>query len=69
MVGKGLIGGSYKPLSEDAISKVHQTAMRIIEEVGFEVNSEEALNHFKKAGAWTSRGTTVRACHSERRWS
>ena len=53
MVGKGLIGGSYKPLSDDAISKVHQTAMRIMEEVGFEVNSEAALNHFKKAGAWT----------------
>jgi trimethylamine--corrinoid protein Co-methyltransferase len=53
MAGKGLIGGSYKPLSEDGISKVHQTSMRIIEEVGFEVNSEEALNHFKKAGAWT----------------
>lgn len=53
MVGKGLTGGSYKPLSEDAISKVHQTVMRIIEEVGFEVNSKEALNLFKEAGAWT----------------
>ncbi|MFC1958153.1 trimethylamine methyltransferase family protein [Chloroflexota bacterium] len=53
MVSKGLIGGSYKPLSGDAISKLHQTVMRIIEEVGFEVNSEEALKLFKGAGAQT----------------
>ena len=53
MIRKGISSGSYKPLTEDAISKIHQTAMRIIEEVGFEVNSEEALKLFKKAGAWT----------------
>ncbi|MFC2024804.1 trimethylamine methyltransferase family protein [Chloroflexota bacterium] len=52
MIRKGLAGGSYKPLTEESISKVHQTVMRIIEEVGFEVNSKEALNLFKKAGAW-----------------
>jgi len=53
MIRKGISGGSYKPLAEAAVNKVHQTAMQIIEEVGFEVNSEEALNLFKKAGAWT----------------
>ncbi|MFC2071470.1 trimethylamine methyltransferase family protein [Chloroflexota bacterium] len=53
MIRKGIAGGSYKPLAEAAVNKVHQTAMRIIEEVGFEVNSEEALKLFKKAGAWT----------------
>jgi trimethylamine--corrinoid protein Co-methyltransferase len=56
MAGKGLIGGSYKPLSEDSVSKVHQTVMRVIEEVGFEVNSEEALKLFKGAGAITDDG-------------
>lgn len=53
MIRKGIAGGSYKPLDGEALKKVHQTAMRVIEEVGFEVNSEEALNLFKKAGAWT----------------
>ncbi len=53
MIRKGIAGGSYKPLSDEALNKIHQTAMRIIEEVGFEVNSEEALELFKKAGAWT----------------
>jgi trimethylamine--corrinoid protein Co-methyltransferase len=52
MVRKGLTGGSFKPLNEESISRVHQTAMRIIEEVGFEVNSDTALELFKGAGAW-----------------
>ena len=56
MIRKGIAGGTYKPLDEESLKKVHQTAMRIIEEVGFEVNSEEALNLFKKAGAWTDEG-------------
>ncbi|MFC1904551.1 trimethylamine methyltransferase family protein [Chloroflexota bacterium] len=51
MIRKGLDGGSFKPLTEESIAKVHQTAMRIIEEVGFEVNSEAALELFKGAGA------------------
>jgi trimethylamine--corrinoid protein Co-methyltransferase len=52
MVRKGLAGGNFKPLTEESVARIHQTAMRVIEEVGFEVNSEAALNLFKKAGAW-----------------
>jgi trimethylamine--corrinoid protein Co-methyltransferase len=52
MVRKGLTGGSFKLLSEDDINKIHQTAMRVIEEVGFEINSELALRLFAGAGAW-----------------
>jgi len=51
MIRKGLTGGSFKPLTEASIHKVHQTAMRIIEEVGFEVNSETVLGLFETAGA------------------
>ena len=51
MIRKGLTGGSFKLLTEASIHKVHQTAMRIIEEVGFEVNSETALELFEMAGA------------------
>ena len=43
MIRKGLPGGSFKPLTGESIHKIHQTAMRVIEEVGFEVNSESAL--------------------------
>ena len=52
MIRRGLDGGSFKPLTEESIHRVHQTAMRVIEEVGFEVNSEAALELFKTAEAW-----------------
>ncbi len=56
MTRRGLPGGSYKPLDEESIAKIHQTAMRIIEEVGFEINSEEALQLFTGAGATVDEG-------------
>jgi len=55
MIRKGLAGGSYRPLTEDSIIKIDRTVMRVIEEVGFEVNSEAALNLFEQAGAWVDR--------------
>jgi len=55
MIRKGLAGGSYRPLTEDSIIKIDHTVMRVIEEVGFEVNSEAALNLFEEAGAWVDR--------------
>jgi trimethylamine--corrinoid protein Co-methyltransferase len=48
---KEIEGGSYKPLSEESIGRVHETVMRVFEEVGIEVNSKEALNLFKRTGA------------------
>ncbi|MBA7605968.1 Glycine betaine methyltransferase [subsurface metagenome] len=52
MIQNGLTGGSFKTLTEESIDRIHQTAMRVFEEVGFEVNSEAALEFFKRAGAW-----------------
>ncbi len=51
MARKGIPGGSYKPLSDESVQKIHQTAMRLIEEVGFQVNSEAAMKLFAEAGA------------------
>jgi trimethylamine--corrinoid protein Co-methyltransferase len=48
---KGLEGGSYKPLSEDDIAQIHDTSMRVFEDVGFQVNSDRALTFFQDAGA------------------
>jgi len=55
MIRKGLVSGSYRPLTEDSVAKIDQTVIRVIEEVGFEVNSEAALNLFEQAGAWVDR--------------
>jgi len=52
---KGLAGGSFKPLDDEAVKRIHETAMRVIEEIGFEVNSEEALELFAGAGARVNR--------------
>ncbi|MFC1968667.1 trimethylamine methyltransferase family protein [Chloroflexota bacterium] len=55
MIRKGLAGGRYKPLTEEDVHKIHQTAMRVIQEVGSEVNSEAALGLFEGAGAYVDR--------------
>ncbi len=51
MTRKGLEGGSFKVLDDQSVLKIHQAAMQVIEEVGFEVQSETALDLFSKAGA------------------
>ena len=56
MVRKGLAGGSFKPLTTESISRVHETALSIIEEVGFAVNSKIALGFFEGAGAYVDKG-------------
>ena len=51
MIRMGLPGGSFKPLTEESIEMVHRTVLRIIEEVGFQVHSDEGLELFRGAGA------------------
>lgn len=47
----GLRGGQYKPLSEKNIIKIHETSLKILDEIGVKVGLEEALQIFKKHGA------------------
>ncbi|MCL0057222.1 trimethylamine methyltransferase family protein, partial [Dehalococcoidia bacterium] len=54
------------PLTEESIRKIHHTAMRVIEEVGFEVNSESALKLFEGAGARVDRGKQLARLPRER---
>jgi trimethylamine--corrinoid protein Co-methyltransferase len=51
MTRRGMPGGSYKPLSDEAIRKIDDSVMRVIEEVGFQVNSAEAMKYYLDAGA------------------
>jgi trimethylamine--corrinoid protein Co-methyltransferase len=48
-----------EPLDQDAVASLHDTAMRILEEVGIEFLNEEALSLFRQAGQ-TVAGTNVR---------
>ena len=51
MTRKGLEGGSYKPLTDEAIHRINDTVLRVIEEIGCEVNSAKARQALEKAGA------------------
>ena len=55
MSRKGLDGGRFKVLTEDSVARVHQAVMQVIEEVGFEVQSDAALDLFEGAGARVDR--------------
>jgi trimethylamine--corrinoid protein Co-methyltransferase len=55
MIRKGLEGGSYKPLTPESISRINETVLSIIEEIGCEVNSDKALDAFEKVGAAVDR--------------
>ncbi len=50
-IRKGLHGGAYRPLSQEQIEQVADTTLRVLEEVGVEVNYAPGLELFKKAGA------------------
>ncbi len=43
----------YEPLSREDLCQIHETSMRVLEEVGFEVQEEEAFSLFKRFGAET----------------
>jgi trimethylamine--corrinoid protein Co-methyltransferase len=48
---KGLVGGQFRPLNEQDVNKIHETSLKILEEIGVKVELEEALQIFKKHGA------------------
>ena len=48
---KGILGGSYKPLSQDEVERIHKTSLKVLEEVGVEINEERALRLFREHGA------------------
>ena len=55
MTRRGLEGGSFKVLDDQSVLRIHQAAMQVIEEVGFEVQSQTALDLFAGAGAMVDR--------------
>lgn len=48
-----------EPLDADGVDRVHQTAMRILRDIGIEFLNPEAVEHLRKAGC-TVNGTNVR---------
>ncbi len=52
-------GGLYRPLSAENIAEIHETSMRVFEEIGIRVKNREALELFAEAGAKVYRETSV----------
>jgi len=47
----GLVGGNYKPLTQEGIERIHKATMKAFEQTGIQVNDERALKAFHSAGA------------------
>ncbi len=48
---QALSGGQYQPLSEKEIARIHEAALRILEETGVRVGLEEGREIFRRHGA------------------
>lgn len=49
--GKGLIGGRYKPLTDDQVKQIHEASLAILARTGVQVEEPEALRQFQEVGA------------------
>jgi len=53
----GRVGGFYRPLRADLVGRIHQTSLRVLEEVGLEVESELVRNRLGEVGGWVDSHT------------
>jgi trimethylamine--corrinoid protein Co-methyltransferase len=56
---KGLVGGSYKPLTNEQVRRIHEASVSILEQTGVQVDEPETIRIFEQAGA-DIRGNRVR---------
>lgn len=49
--GKGLVGGQYKPLTDQQITQIHEASIAILTRTGVQVDEPEALITFAQSGA------------------
>ncbi|MEM7111302.1 MAG: trimethylamine methyltransferase family protein [Chloroflexota bacterium] len=47
----GLAGGTYQPLTPDAVKRIHEASVDVLERIGIEVLPSESQDIFRKAGA------------------
>jgi trimethylamine--corrinoid protein Co-methyltransferase len=56
---KGLLGGQYKPLTQQGIQMIHDTVLKVFAEVGVQVNYPDARDLFRRAGAEVNNETRI----------
>ena len=47
----GLIGGSFNPLSDEQVGRIHESALRVLEEIGMADAPESGIRAMTGAGA------------------
>jgi trimethylamine--corrinoid protein Co-methyltransferase len=55
--GRGPVGGQYQPLTLDRVGRIHETSLRVLEEVGVKVELEKARAVFAAGGARVNKKT------------
>ncbi|MGD8966795.1 MAG: trimethylamine methyltransferase family protein, partial [Anaerolineae bacterium] len=50
-LGKGLVGGQYKPLTEEEVKRIHAASLEVLDRTGVQVDEPDALALFQEAGA------------------
>jgi len=58
-VRKGLSGGQYTPLNKEDIVRIHETSLKVFDEVGIKVNCPEAVELFRQADAIVDESTNI----------
>ena len=48
---KAIPGGQYRPLTEEGIRRIHESALTLLSEIGVEVHSRLAFETFRQKGA------------------
>ncbi|MEM7111661.1 MAG: trimethylamine methyltransferase family protein [Chloroflexota bacterium] len=51
-VRAGLLGGTYKPLSQSDLEKIHRTALEVLETIGIGDPTPEVVAYATEAGCW-----------------
>jgi trimethylamine--corrinoid protein Co-methyltransferase len=46
-----MVGGQYKPLTDDQVQQIHEASLEVLERTGVQVDEPEALALFEEAGA------------------
>ena len=54
-ITRGPVGGQYQPLTLDRIGRIHETSLRVLEDVGVKVDFDEARAVFAAGGAEVNR--------------
>jgi len=62
----GRPGGYYRPLRADLVGRIHQTSLRVLEEIGLAVDSDRVCERMKEMGGWVDSQTGRLRISSER---